>query len=298
MKRFLTTAAACVFAVTAFAQTAPAPQKPAGGSQQPTAPAAVPDPAMGAPKTAKAPEAKSQEEFKAYQAAFAVTDPAAAEAAADDFAKKHPASELRVVLYGQIMQKAYESGNSDKVILLGRKFIAIDPENPMTLVVTATALAETIRETDLDAEEKSGEASKYLTTAIKNIETMLPQPGVSPEQFENLKSVLRNMAYAARGYMDMNKKNYAGAEENFQKAIEANPAPPDATLYLRLAVAQDNQRKYAPAFANANKAMQIAQEQNNAPVANLARNERDRLQKLMGTPAANKPATPATPPKQ
>jgi tetratricopeptide (TPR) repeat protein len=290
MKKVLTIAVALLMAAfTLSAQnTPPAPQKPASGAQPP---AAVPDSAMGAqqqPKVAKAPEAKSQEEFKAYQDAAAVTDINAGEAAADDFAKKFPQSELRVSAYGAVLQKAYEAGNSEKVIEIGRKFLALDPESPMTLVVTATALAENTKETDLDAAQKTEEANKYLNKALANIETMLPQPGVTPEQFANLQAVLRNMAHAAKGYMAMNKKDYAAAESAFQKAIEATPAQPDATLYLRLAVTQDNQGRFAPAFANANKAMQIAQEQNNSVVANLARGERDRLQKLMN----NAPGAP------
>jgi tetratricopeptide (TPR) repeat protein len=282
------TLAAFGLAATLAAQTAPAPapQKPATPPQTPTA---APDSAMGAPKTQKAPEAKSQAEFDEYQKVAAVTDPAAGETAADEFAKKYPDSELRAAAYGQVLQKAYESGNSQRVIAVGRKALAVDPEAPMTLVVTGTAIAESTKDTDLDAEQKNTEAAGYLDKAVKNIETMLPQPNVTPEQFAQLQSVLRNMAYAAKGYMDMNKKNYAAAEVNFQKAIEAIPQQPDATLYLRLAVVQDNQRKYAPAFANANKAIQLAQEQNNTVVLNIARSERDRLQKLMG---ASKPAAP------
>lgn len=297
MKKFLSLTATLMLAATAaMAQTAPPPQKPAGTA--PAAPSAAGTTAE-APKVAKAPEAKSQEEFKAYQAATAVTDSVAAEAAADDFAKKYPTSELRVVVYGQILQKAYEAGDSPRVIQLGRKFLAVDPTSPMTLVVTATAIAETTKDTDLDAEQKYGEATKYVDSALQNIETMLPQPGVAPPQFEMLKSVLRNMAYTAKGYMDMNKKDFPAAEKNFQRAIDANPAQPDPTLYLRLAVAQDSQRRFAPAFANATKAMELAQEQNNTSVANLARSERDRLQRLMGNPAAAKPATPSpAPPKQ
>jgi len=287
MKKIGIFTAVLLVAATLAAQTAPAtPQKPATGQQTPAA--APPAGTPAAPKVAKTPEAKTPEEFKAYQEVAQVTDINAGEVAADEFAKKYPQSELRVNAYGVVLQKAYEAGNSDKVIQIGRKFLAIDPESPMTLVVTATALAETTKDTDLDAEQKTEEANKYLNKAVANIETMLPQPGVTPDQFANLQSVLRNMAYAAKGYLAMNKKDFPGAEMAFQKAIEATPQQPDPTLYLRLAVTQDSQKKFAPAFANATKAMQIAQEQNNMVVANLARGERDRVQKLMGSA----PATP------
>lgn len=306
MKKSYSLAAAFMLAATlGVAQTAPAPTKPGtpappSGQKPAPAPAATPAAAPGAaataPKTAKPPEAKTPEEFKAYQEAVAITDAAAAEAAADDFAKKFPASELRVPAYSSVLQKAYQTNDAAKIIVLGRKVLAIEPDNAMTQVVTGTALAETTKETDLDFAEKSAEAIKLTDAALKNIETMLPQPNLTPEQFSVLKNVLRSMAYSAKGYMAMNRKDFLGSEDNFQKAVTANPQP-DPVLYLRLAVAQDSLKKYAAAFANATKSLQIAESQNNTVVANLARGERDRLQKLMGSSAATKPAVPATPPK-
>ena len=304
MKKFVLTIVALLLAGTASLAQSAAPQKPAASApQKPATPAPPPAaPAGGAdvaaPKVAKTPEAKTPEEFKAYQEAVAVADPVAAETAADEFAKKYPASELRVAAYSMILQKAYEAEDNPRILGVGRKVLAIEPENAMTQVVTATALAQTTKETDLDYAEKYAEASKHADGALKNIETMLPQPNATPEQFEMLKSVLRSMAYSAKGYMAMNRKDYPGGEVNFQKAIDSNPAQQDPVLYLRLAVSQDNQRKYAPAFANATKAIQVAEAQNNPQVANLARGERDRLQKLMGSAPPAPAPVPATPPKQ
>ncbi|HUQ49536.1 MAG TPA: hypothetical protein VM056_02390 [Terriglobales bacterium] len=300
-KFFSISAAALLTTALAFAQTTTAPkpaQTPATGTQPAAKQPAAQQPATGAtpaeaPKTQKAPEAKSQEEFAAYQAVATQADLTLAETAADEFVKKYPASELKSAVYGALLQKHYQAGDSPKVVTVGRKLLATEPDNAMALVVTATALAETSKDTDLDHEERYAEAFKNADSALKVIETMLPQPGVTPEQFEALKTVLRAMAHSAKGYMEMNRKNYPASEENFQKAIQANPSQDDPTIYLRLAVAQDNQRKYAPAYANATKAMELAQSQNNTPVANLARSEKDRLTKLMGNPAANKPAAPA-----
>lgn len=290
MKKLGTITAVLLLASLGWAQTTASPQKP---TTPPVAPAPL-DPAAP-PKVAKAPEAKSQEEFKAYQDAVAVPDLAAAETAADEFAKKYPDSELRVSAYSVALEKAYQTGDSKRVISLGRKVLAIEPDNAMTQVVTASAIAETTRETDLDSAEKYAEATKLSDAALKNIETMLPQPSVTPEQFEMLKSVLRSMAYSTKGFVGMNKKDYAAGEENYQKAIDANPRQQDAVMYLRLAVCQDNQRKYAAGYANAVKAVQLAEGQS-PQVMNLARAERDRLQKLMGT--APKAAAPAQPKKQ
>src|ERR1044071_597250 len=75
----------------------------------------------------RAPAAKTQPEFEAYKAAIQLTDGAAAEKAADDFAAKFPDSELRVVLYKQAMQK-YQS-NPDKLLEMAQKALAIDADD-------------------------------------------------------------------------------------------------------------------------------------------------------------------------
>ena len=67
-------------------QSAPAGRRAAAGQ-------------AAAPQGKRPPAAKTQPEFDAYKAAIALTDAAAEEKAADDFATKFPDSELRVVLY-------------------------------------------------------------------------------------------------------------------------------------------------------------------------------------------------------
>ena len=92
-----------------------------------------------APRRSKVLQAKSQEEMKAYQDAFAKTDPAQAGSAADDFAAKYPNSELRASLYIRAMNLYGQANNTEKVIDDGRKAIAADPTNPIPLVQVASA---------------------------------------------------------------------------------------------------------------------------------------------------------------
>ena len=113
--------AAIVIAVLGISAGAWAQDKPASQS----APSA-----QGAPAAPgkRAPAAKTQPEFDAYKAAIQLTDPAAAEKAAQDFSAKFPDSELRVVLYKSAMQK-YQA-NADKMLELAQKSLAIDPDDP------------------------------------------------------------------------------------------------------------------------------------------------------------------------
>lgn len=232
-------------------------------------------------------QAKSQEELTAYQAVAAKTDPAAVEAGADDFAAKYPTSELRASLYIKAMNMYSQANNADKVIATGEKAIADDPTNPIPLVQVATALAETVRETDLDREQRLAEAAKDAHAAIDNIDTGLIVPAnADPQRVAGAKRSILTMSYDTLGMIDMNKKDFASAEKNLQKAIELSQANPEGVLYLRLSVAQDHLQQYSQALDSANKAVQYSKD--GTAAQNLAKQQQARVQKLMsaGSPSA------------
>lgn len=244
------------------------------------------------------PQAKTKEEFAAYQAVTTTADPAAALKAADDFAQKYPQSDLRYILYSQLLQKAYAGNQADSVIDIGHKVLVIEPDDALALIMVATTLSETTHDTDLDKDEKFSEAMKDADKGIKNITAgtgIVVMPQMDPERLAKAKRELTAMGHASMGYIELNRQNYGLSEQHFKDAIAANPQRPDETNYMRLAVAQDKQAHYVDAMASSDKAMQLAQADNNSSVADLAKNEKDRLTKLMAS--APKAATTTPPPK-
>src|SRR5256886_16945518 len=146
---------------TPATQNQPA-EKPGSTSQgaQPATPAqgAAAQPAQ--PQGKRPPQAKTQPEFDAYKAAMANTsDPAAVEKAADDFAPKFPASELRPILYRTAMHSYQAATNADTQLEMGRKVLKLDPDDPEALVGAAQVLAERTRDTDLDKDQRLDEAT-------------------------------------------------------------------------------------------------------------------------------------------
>jgi tetratricopeptide (TPR) repeat protein len=262
-----------------------------------SAPSSVPqqDAQAGAPAAPAAqhqPQAKSKEEFEAYNAAAAKTDPAQLEVAADEFAVKYPNSELKELLYIRAMQMYQQQNNSSKVIATGRKSLAINPTNPVALVAVASALVMDTRENDLDRDSRYAEAAKDAKAALDNVDTGLQiPPNVTPEQVAAAKANLRSIAYDSLGVVAMNTKDYAGAEKNFQSAADLMKAQPDAVVFLRLSVAQDNLGKYPEALDSANKAFQYAQEGSAEKL--LAKQQQARLQKLIAEKSP--PAQPTNP---
>ena len=184
-----------------------------------------------------------------------------------------------------------QQNNSAKVIAEGRKAIELNPTNPVTLVAVASALVMDTRDTDLDRDARFAEAGKDAQAALDNVDTGLQiPPNVPPERVAQAKANLRSIAYDTLGVIAMNKKDYASAEQNFQKAADLMKDQPDAVVYLRLSVAQDNEKKYQAALDSANKAAQYAQE--GSAEKNLAKQQQDRLQKLLAEKST--PSTPAS----
>ena len=260
-----------------------------GGAQ-----ATAPQPQTGAAVAAQhQPQAKSKEEFEAYNLAASKTDPAQLEVAADEFVQKFPNSELKELLYVRVMTMYQQQNNSAKVIVTGRKAIELNPTNPVPLVAVASALVMDTRESDMDRDSRYAEAGKDAQAALDNVESGLQvPPGVSADRIAAAKANLRSIAYDTLGVLAMNKKDYATAEQGFQKAADMMKDQPDAVVYLRLSVAQDNQSKYPEALDSANKAVQFAPD--GSAEKNLAKQQQARLQKLIAekAPAAAPTAQP------
>ena len=240
--------------------------------------------------------------FKAYQEAMTKTGPAAVEAAADAFAAKYAQSELRTLIYRKAMFDYQGANNGEKTLAMSKKVLALDPDNPEALVMSAVITSQNTRETDLDRDERLNEASAEATKALQTVDTdMLVPANLPAERVQAAKNSLRSMAYDALGTVAMLKKDDPGAETNFRKSAELNPQP-DPVTWLRLSIALDHQGKFAQALDAANQAVQHSAD---SPQANsLAKQERDRLQKLMNaggtaapaaSPAPNSPL-PTTPP--
>jgi tetratricopeptide (TPR) repeat protein len=285
MKRVAMIGAVLAVATWSLAQA----DKPATQNQ----PAAQQGTAPATPQGKRPPQAKTQPEFDAYKAAAASTDAAAGEKAADDFATKFPDSELRVLLYKSAMRGYQQIGNSEKIIPMGRKGLAIDGDDPELLVTVANELADKTRDTDLDKDQRLDEAMKMAQKATQTVETDVPTANIPQAQLDVYKGQLISFAYSVIGSLEFKKDNFTAAESDLRRSIDAYPSQPDPVVVLRLAIALDRQNKYPEALKEANRAVELTQE--STGTGKLARQERDRLTQLVGGGAPAKPSTPAPP---
>ncbi|MGC2173772.1 MAG: hypothetical protein WA555_11065 [Candidatus Sulfotelmatobacter sp.] len=258
-----------------FAQNKPAQTAPAGQAAGQTA----------APAGKRPPQARTQAEFDAYKAAAALTDPAAQEKAASEFAEKFPQSELRPVLYKSVMDRYQQANNADKMLEAAQKVLSFDADDPQALLGVAQVLAERTRDTDLDRDQRLAEARKDAERALVTVDTDVPSSGYPPEQLNAFKSLLRSEAYEIVGTIDFDNKAWADAEGNLRKSIDAYPQSIDPVAVFRLSVALDMQNRYPEALKYANQAVDMTKE--GTATGDAARKEKNRLTQLTsGAPPA------------
>jgi len=272
----------------------PAQQNPAAANQATPAQGATAG-ATAAPAVKRPPQAKTQPEFDAYKVALAATDPAAMEKAADDFATKFPDSEIRVLLYQNAMRLYQNANNAEKTEAMGRKVLGFTENDPEALVAVAEVIAEKTHDTDLDKDQRFAEAISMAQKATRTVDTDLAmQVGTPQDKIDAAKGYLRSQAYSIIGTIEYQKEDYAAAQVDLQKSIDAFPSDQDPVVILRLALALDKQGKYPEALKVANRSVELTQD--NTPVGTTARRERNRLLQLTG--GAAPPAAPAQPSAQ
>jgi tetratricopeptide (TPR) repeat protein len=262
--------------------------KPAAQSAPAGQSAATP---AAAPQGKRPPAAKTQPEFAAYNAAKALTDPAAVEKAADDFAVKFPDSELRPILYSAAMNLYQQANNADKMMDMAKKVLTYDADSPEALLGVAQVLAERTRDTDLDKDQRLAEAKKDAERALVTVDTDIPTAGIAQDRVDAYKGYLKSVAYAILGTLSFNAKNWPDAEANLRKSIDALPQQPDPIAIFRLAVALDMQNKVPEAMKYADQAVDLTKDRPDSAAGKAARDEKDRLTKLsMGSAPGTNPA--------
>jgi tetratricopeptide (TPR) repeat protein len=283
MKRAAMVIALMSMCAWAFAQDKPATQAAAGQTAGQT---------TAAPQGKRPPAFKSTQESDAFKSVLALPDAAATEKAADDFASKYPDSEVRVMLYKNAMQKYQQANNADKMLEMGQKALAIDPDDPEALVGVAQVLAERTRDTDLDKDQKLAESKKDAERALVTVDTDVPTSGYPPEKLAQYKGFIRSEAYAVLGTLATNAKDWPEAETTLKKSIDAFPEV-DPIAVLRLAIALDHENKVPEALKYANQAVDLTKDRPDSAGGKAARAEQDRLTKLNSGTAPGQTTTPA-----
>jgi tetratricopeptide (TPR) repeat protein len=219
------------------------------------------------------PHARSQQEYDDYRAALAAGNAGAVDRAATVFAAKYPQSELREYLFARAMSEYQLENNPEGMLSAGENVLALDPGQPLALVLTATALADRLGPTDADRDKEIAEVKRNAGRVIQGGKSRMNDPAAQP-QAALYRSTLQGMAYSALGIVHLKTGDYEEAEKDLKAAIDLCKRP-DAYLWYHLALAQDHRRKFRMALNSVEQAMQLAS--SNPELQKMAEVEHERL---------------------
>jgi tetratricopeptide (TPR) repeat protein len=229
-----------VAAVTAVAQTTPAPaqQNPAPSTPQSPAPAPRnPAPAAAPQNTAPAPAAPQQKkeikdpaEYNAYIGALGQQDPAAKISGFEAFITQYPNTVMKEEALEQLMNAYQQSGNQAKVIETAQKLLQANPNNLKALVLLAYG-----KRIAAKTPQDLAEAAQYGEKGLQLLPTAPKPEGVSDADYQKFKTQATAIFNGAVGMSAYQNKDYAKAEQFLRAAVESDPT--DANNIYPLALA-------------------------------------------------------------
>ncbi len=223
------------------------------------------------------PQARSEQERADFTSAYATRGAAAMEMAANDFSVHYPESQLRRYLYSAAMVQYQGENNPEKILAMGEHVLALDPEDPLALVLTATVLADGLGDHDRDRERKVSAIKRNATHAIRVAGTgFITTAGDRSASIYG--TTLQAMAYSALGLMKLKTGDDAGAEKDLKIAAETATIKPNPYVWYHLALAQDHRKKYKAALGSVQQALQLSS--SNLELQKLAEAEHERLSGL------------------
>jgi tetratricopeptide (TPR) repeat protein len=236
--------------------------------------------ASPAGSTGQAAPGVSRQERDDYRAAPVSGSGAALDKAAGEFAAKYPESRLRRYLYLRALRQYQAENDPAGMLSAAREVLAIDSDDPVALVLTATVLADQFSPADPDREQKIAQIRTDAESAIRNLAHRAVPSSAVPDQSALYRSTLQAMAYSAMGVVKLKTGDDAGAEKDLKTAATMIKARPDPYVWYHLALAQDHRRKFSSAISSIEQAMQLASA--NPQLQHLAEREHDRLLRLAG----------------
>jgi tetratricopeptide (TPR) repeat protein len=238
----------------------------------------------GTAATAHRPIARSQQEYLDYRTAASSATGSALERAAEDFARKYPKSELRSLLYLRSLHEYQRENDSAGVFSAGEDVLALDPNNTLALVLTATVLADGLTADDPDRNKKIATINERTGRALGLLEAGIAAPaGDAPNLTALYRATLQATAYSALGIMKLKTGDDAGAEKDLRTGATLAELRPDPYIWYHLALAQDRRKKYRSAMYSVEQAMQLAS--SNPQLQKLAEAEHDRLNSKLANPS-------------
>jgi tetratricopeptide (TPR) repeat protein len=215
-----------VAAITAVAQTPPAPasapqsQAPAAAPQSTTPPAA--------PQQKK--EIKDPAEYNAYIGAFGQQDPAAKVSGFEAFVTQYPNSVMKEEAMEQLMGAYQQTGNIAKMVETAQKVVQINPNNLKALALLVVGKRITAK-----TPQDLADAAQYGEKGLQVLPTWPKPDGMADADYQKFKTQTSVIFNGAVGMTAFQNKDNAKAGQYLRAAVDAEPTDVNNIYPLALA---------------------------------------------------------------
>jgi tetratricopeptide (TPR) repeat protein len=188
---------------------------------------------------------KDRAEYDLFEAARKEQDPKKKLDALNTWKQKYPATdyeEERLLMFTQTYQQLGDAANMyDSALALLQK----NPNNIQGLyfiTTLTTSMADT-------SPAKLANGEKYAKALLDAVGTLKKPENMAEEAWNKELDALRVVAHMTLGWVAMQRKNYAAAEEQFRQVLKMNPHNGQASYWLAtVIIAQRDPDKQSEAF--------------------------------------------------
>ena len=225
---------------------------------------------------------RATEEWNALQDINRTQDPQERLQVIDTFLKTYPESKYRAYVYPNMMETAYAVQNYAKAMEAVDAFLAMDRQQILSIyregnpsleesaldstsyrfyLLYTLSFLQSFRENNPKASEIAAKAAERAAKALELHDRLWaaaqPPPGVTPEQFKQIKNQEENSLHTTLAFVAWRNKEYGKAAKEYSWLVER--APEDARLNYQLALSllQQNPADYQRGFWRLGRAISL-----------------------------------------
>ena len=186
-------------------------------------------------QAAQASPYKDRAEYDAYNAAVQAKDPNQQIELVDKYLAAYPQSKIAEGALTMKLQAYQKLNNAAKIEETAKKLLEVNPKQLYALFVLSSLFPQTFSPQDPAADQKLSEASDYAKRGLEQSAALAKPANVSDDDFKKQKDQLDSAFHQTAGFVALQKKDFAQAEDELHKGVEINPT--DAAGFYRLGLA-------------------------------------------------------------
>ena len=173
------------------------------------------DPAPAAPQ---GPQWKNQAEFDLFTAITKETDPKAKLQKLAQWEKEYPDTAFIKQRRTLLLTTHFQAGQAKEALDVAKQILADDPKDFTALYISVTLTQSAAGQPPAPAVLDQGEKAATALLGVND-----PPPTIKADQWATQKPQVQNLAHTTLGWIALQRKNWSGAESEYQKSLQIDP---------------------------------------------------------------------------